>query len=217
MRNIVKKAPTLYLHASFNLPQSWMVCVAASVFIIVVTSWKGADSPWLHGIWKAVWIGLEKSGKGARLISVLNGHSHWLGVHSTPRSLSTVFHSRPSVVSDSNDSYRWSLHKFKGQLVFNNEANIAFHKMILKAYYEWSKFSYLIKQEVNPPIPKTLFLFLEKLLSRLLAPNSSLIPEHIHSQSYRFCQRTEHSSLPAKLPWITFYQPPKLNCSPETS
>lgn len=38
MRNIVKKAPTLYLQPSFNLQQSWMVCVVASVFIKVVTS-----------------------------------------------------------------------------------------------------------------------------------------------------------------------------------
>lgn len=38
MRNIVKKAPTLYLPASFNLQQSCMVSAAASVFIIVVTS-----------------------------------------------------------------------------------------------------------------------------------------------------------------------------------
>lgn len=98
MRNIVKKAPTLYLHASFNLQQSWVVCVAASVLIIVVTSWKGVDSPWLHGIWNAVWIGLEKSGKRAKLTYVLNVHFHLLGAHSTFSNLFTLFHSHRWVV-----------------------------------------------------------------------------------------------------------------------
>lgn len=137
MRNIVKKAPTLYLHASFNLQQSWMVCVAASVFIIVV-SWKGVDSPWLHGIWNAVWIELEKSRKRAKLIYVLNVHFHLLGAHST---FSNLFHfiSQLQINCDSNFSYRWSLYKFKGQSAFN-KVNIAFCKRILKEHCTKSVF-----------------------------------------------------------------------------
>lgn len=126
MRNIVKKAPTLYLHASSNLQQTCMVCVAASVFIIVVTSWKGVDSPWLHGIWNAVWIGLEKSGKRAKNWFVLHVHFHLLGAHSTFSNLITLFHSCRAVVSDSNFSYRWSLFKLKGQLVFNKATKYCF-------------------------------------------------------------------------------------------
>lgn len=132
MRNIVKKAPTLYLYASFNLQQSWMVCAAASVSIRVVTSWKGVDSPLLHWIWNAVWIGLEKSGKRAKLISVLNVHFYLLGAHSTLVAFFTLFHSYRSVQSGNNFSYRLKRVQFMGQLAMNNKVSTAFHKKILK-------------------------------------------------------------------------------------
>lgn len=92
MRNIVKKAPTLYLPASFNLQQSCMVSAAASVFIIVVTSWKGVDNPWLQGIWNAVLDRIGEEWKKGRA-QVLKGHFHLSGAHSTFSKLFTLFYS----------------------------------------------------------------------------------------------------------------------------
>lgn len=152
MRNTVKKAPTLYLHASFNLQQSWMVCVAAPVSTRVVTSWKGVDSPLLHWIWNAVWIGLEKSGKRAKLISVLKVHFHLLGAHSTLVTFSLYF-TAADQLTDNNFSYRLSPYKFKGQLAMNKEVNTAFPKRILKAYYTQNNlfFSQVGKLKSPPP------------------------------------------------------------------
>lgn len=162
MRNIVKKAPTLYLHASFNLQQSWMVCVAASVSIRVVTSWKGVDSPLLHWIWNAVWTGLEKSGKRAKLISVLNVHFHLLGAHSTSVTFSLYF-TAADQLTDNNFSYRLSPYKFKGQLAMNKEVDTAFHKRILKVYYAQNNLLFCQLRKLLIPTPtnynETLNLF----------------------------------------------------------